>query len=151
MYCFGLLQEWDIVERIRKTKKKLGVTTLLLQLGSIENDPIWSFLRNWVSMRHGGENTFRVSKTKEFWNVQIQFRIPCVTPNVTDLPQLSQTMYSRWRRLPIAADYKRVFLSFLHVHGSNMNGIEVPCWVWKLGVGFWATRPGNTTILRLKK
>ena len=60
-------------------------------------------------------------------DVQIQFRIPCVTPNVTDLPQLSHNMYSRWRGLPIAADYERVFLSILHVHGSNMNGIEVPC------------------------
>ena len=234
---FKLLQEWDIVERIRKTKKKLGVTALLLQLGSIENDQIWSFLRYWVSLRHGGENTFRVSKTKKFWtflvkdecscnykpvldavqrwnrpleafegqawpiirtrrsgkpwfgrcsnvqnffyfwydvefwkgnliikkkigghrankrekDVQIQFRIPCVTPNVTDLPQLSHNMYSRWRGLPIAADCERVFLSILHVHGSNMNGIEVPCRVWKLDVGFWATRPGNTTILRLKK
>ena len=63
---FKLLQECDIVERIRKTRKKLGVTTLLLQLDSIENDQIWSFLRHWVSMRHGGENTFRVSKAKKF-------------------------------------------------------------------------------------
>ena len=47
--------------------------------------------------------------------------------NVTDLPQLSHNMYSQWRGLPIAADYTPVFLSFLHVHRSNMNGIEVSC------------------------
>ena len=68
---FKLPQEWDIVERIRKTKK-MGVTMLLLQLGSIENDQIWSFFRCWLSIRYGGENTFRVSKTKKFWTFLVK-------------------------------------------------------------------------------
>ena len=88
---FKLLQEWDIVERIRKTKKQLGVTALLLQLGSIENDQIWSFLRYWVSLRHGGENTFRVSKTKKFWTFLVKDECSCNYKSVLDAVK-------RWNR-----------------------------------------------------
>ena len=106
---------------------------LLLQLGSIENDQIWSFLRYWVSLRNGGEKTFRVSKTKKFWFFLVKDECSCNYKSVLDAVKrwnrpLEAFEGQAWPIYPHATEWKTCFGRCSNVQNFFYFWYDVEFW-----------------------
>ena len=106
---------------------------LLLQLGSIENDQIWSFLRYWVSLRNGGEKTFRVSKTKKFWTFLVKDECSCNYKSVLDAVKrwnrpLEAFEGQAWPIYPHATEWKTRFGRCSNVQNFFYFWYDVEFW-----------------------